>query len=79
MHPTTVSQEFALIAVIALSISVAINLFRVLFPARRRKNRQRIDAVLSIVGRAVDAVLNVIRAAIPRKREKRVVGIPNLS
>jgi hypothetical protein len=77
MHPTTVSQEFALVAVITLSISVVINLYRVLFPARRRKSREYLVATRSALRCAFDAAVRLCRLAIPRKRAKTVIGVAN--
>jgi len=77
MHPTTVSQEFALVAVITLSISVVINLYRVLFPTSRRKSRAKIAAAQAAVRGSFDAVVRLCRSAIPRKRAKRVIGVAN--
>jgi len=77
MHPATVSQEFALVAVITLSISVVINLYRVLFPATRRATRAKLAAAQSAVRGAVDAIARLCRQTLPRKRAKRVIGIAN--
>ena len=77
MHPTTVSHELALIAVISLSISVVINLYRVLFPARRRRSHRPVEAIRANVQARLAAISRMPRPSLPRKRVKPLVGVAN--
>ena len=77
MHPTTVSQELALVAVITLSFSAVINLFRVLFPAHRRRSRRQLQAARAAFSGMWTPVVSFFTTSRPRKRVKSVIGVAN--
>lgn len=81
MQPTTISQEFALVAVVTLGIAVLINLYRVLFPARRRMARhkaahRRVATALARIDQLADAAAHIPSTVVKMVRRAKPIRRP---